>query len=116
MNTKAQPQPPFLENPAQFADAFARAWAKLPHRHSGPGSRYLRPEVPAEGLIGQDPPPAAIGRHRHARNQLRLAIVAADPDDSVASGAQLAFDRLGIAAGKGDILSLIPISEPPRPH
>jgi len=47
----------FLENPDQFADAFARAWFKLTHRDMGPRSRYLGPEVPAEVLIWQDPLP-----------------------------------------------------------
>jgi catalase-peroxidase len=44
----------FLENPAQFADAFARAWFKLTHRDVGPKVRYLGKEVPAEDLIWQD--------------------------------------------------------------
>ncbi len=48
----------FLENPDQFADAFARAWFKLTHRDMGPRSRYLGPEVPVEDLIWQDPVPA----------------------------------------------------------
>ncbi len=47
----------FLENPDQFADAFARAWFKLTHRDMGPRARYLGPEVPAEELIWQDPIP-----------------------------------------------------------
>jgi len=47
----------FLENPAQFADAFARAWFKLTHRDMGPRVRYLGPEVPTEDLIWQDPIP-----------------------------------------------------------
>ncbi|TCT08372.1 catalase-peroxidase [Tepidamorphus gemmatus] len=47
----------FLENPDQFADAFARAWFKLTHRDMGPKSRYLGPEVPAEDLLWQDPVP-----------------------------------------------------------
>jgi catalase-peroxidase len=45
----------FMENPDQFADAFARAWFKLTHRDMGPRARYLGPEVPAEELIWQDP-------------------------------------------------------------
>ena len=49
----------FLENPDQFADAFARAWFKLTHRDMGPKSRYLGPEVPQEELLWQDPLPAA---------------------------------------------------------
>ncbi|MFY8003398.1 MAG: peroxidase family protein, partial [Chitinophagaceae bacterium] len=48
----------FYENPAAFADAFARAWFKLTHRDMGPKSRYLGPEVPAEDLVWQDPIPA----------------------------------------------------------
>ncbi len=47
----------FMENPDQFADAFARAWFKLTHRDMGPRARYLGPEVPAEDLIWQDPIP-----------------------------------------------------------
>ena len=48
----------FLENPAEFEDAFARAWFKLLHRDMGPSDRYLGPEVPDEDLIWQDPVPA----------------------------------------------------------
>jgi catalase-peroxidase len=48
----------FMENPDQFADAFARAWFKLTHRDMGPRTRYLGPEVPGEDLIWQDPIPA----------------------------------------------------------
>ncbi len=48
----------YLANPAEFADAFARAWFKLTHRDMGPKARYLGPEVPAEDLIWQDPVPA----------------------------------------------------------
>jgi catalase-peroxidase len=48
----------FMENPDQFADAFARAWFKLTHRDMGPRARYLGPLVPKEELIWQDPVPA----------------------------------------------------------
>lgn len=48
----------FHDNPAEFADAFARAWFKLTHRDMGPVARYLGSEVPAEELIWQDPLPA----------------------------------------------------------
>ncbi|MFF2131426.1 catalase/peroxidase HPI [Streptomyces olivochromogenes] len=51
----------FHENPAEFADAFARAWYKLTHRDMGPKSLYLGPEVPAETLLWQDPLPEAEG-------------------------------------------------------
>jgi catalase-peroxidase len=48
----------FLENPDEFADAFARAWYKLLHRDMGPAARYLGPWVPDEELLWQDPVPA----------------------------------------------------------
>ena len=49
----------FHQNPAEFADAFARAWFKLTHRDMGPRTRYLGKLVPNEVLIWQDPIPAA---------------------------------------------------------
>jgi catalase-peroxidase len=48
----------FMDNPDEFADAFARAWFKLTHRDMGPRARYLGPEVPSEELVWQDPIPA----------------------------------------------------------
>jgi len=51
----------FHENPAEFADAFAKAWFKLTHRDMGPISRYMGSEVPAEIFIWQDPVPAVEG-------------------------------------------------------
>jgi catalase-peroxidase len=48
----------FYENPAEFADAFARAWFKLTHRDMGPKVRYRGSLVPKEDLIWQDPVPA----------------------------------------------------------
>ncbi|GGV82492.1 catalase/peroxidase HPI [Streptomyces thermoviolaceus] len=47
----------YMENPDEFADAFARAWFKLTHRDMGPVSRYIGPEVPGETLLWQDPLP-----------------------------------------------------------
>jgi catalase-peroxidase len=52
----------FLDNPKQFADAFARAWFKLTHRDMGPKVRYLGPEVPKDELIWQDPLPTQRGK------------------------------------------------------
>ena len=70
----------YLQNPEEFADAFARAWFKLTHRDMGPRSRYLGPEVPAEELIWQDPVPAVdhelIDAHDIA--DLKAKILAAD--------------------------------------
>ncbi|NMQ27830.1 catalase/peroxidase HPI [Candidatus Accumulibacter phosphatis] len=48
----------FMQNPEEFADAFARAWFKLTHRDMGPRARYLGKLVPKEALIWQDPIPA----------------------------------------------------------
>ena len=55
----------FLENPDQFADAFARAWFKLTHRDMGPKARYLGPDVPAEDLMAGCHP----GRRSPARRR-----------------------------------------------
>ena len=48
----------FHQNPAEFAEAYAKAWYKLTHRDMGPMSRYLGSMVPAEPQIWQDPVPA----------------------------------------------------------
>ncbi|OTH00336.1 catalase/peroxidase HPI [Acinetobacter sp. ANC 4973] len=48
----------FYQDPAYFAEVFARAWFKLTHRDLGPKSRYLGADVPAEDLIWQDPIPS----------------------------------------------------------
>ncbi len=74
----------FLANPAEFADAYARAWFKLTHRDMGPKVRYLGPEVPAENLIWQDPLPAAT----HAL---------IDSNDAAQLKAQILASGLGVA-------------------
>ncbi|NTV37891.1 MAG: catalase/peroxidase HPI, partial [Anaerolineales bacterium] len=70
----------YLENPAEFEQAFARAWFKLTHRDMGPKSRYLGPEVPAEDLIWQDPIPAVNHKLIDAQN------IASLKDQILASG------------------------------
>ena len=47
----------FLENPDEFAVAFAEAWFKLTHRDMGPHARYLGKEVPERPRVWQDPVP-----------------------------------------------------------
>ncbi|MDP2311966.1 MAG: catalase/peroxidase HPI [Pseudomonadota bacterium] len=74
----------FHQDPAAFADAFARAWFKLTHRDMGPRVRYLGPEVPAEALLWQDPVPA-----------VDHALV--DAQDIRALGAQLRASGLSVA-------------------
>ena len=47
----------FLNNPEEFADAFAKAWFKLTHRDMGPTSRYLGKDIPTQEFVWQDPIP-----------------------------------------------------------
>ncbi len=48
----------FLTNPAEFEQAFAKAWFKLTHRDMGPRGRYVSADLPDETLLWQDPIPA----------------------------------------------------------
>ncbi|MEO0834280.1 MAG: catalase/peroxidase HPI, partial [Pseudomonadota bacterium] len=70
----------FLEDPAAFEDAFARAWFKLTHRDMGPKARYLGADVPTDDLIWQDPIPAidhALINNRDVKT-LKAAILETD--------------------------------------
>ncbi len=73
----------FLENPDEFADAFARAWFKLVHRDMGPKSRYLGPEVPAEDLIWQDPIPTGDASYLSDKDVAGLKAKVLDSDLTV---------------------------------
>ena len=93
----------FLENPDQFADAFARAWFKLTHRDMGPRARYLGPEVPAEEFVWQDPLPAVdhelVGEQDSGRAQEEGARLGPDGGAAGVDGLGLGVDlpRLGQA-------------------
>ncbi|MCL1923500.1 MAG: catalase/peroxidase HPI [Propionibacteriaceae bacterium] len=73
----------FLENPEEFADAFARAWFKLTHKDMGPRSLYLGKDAPAEDLIWQDPIPAPSGKKLSASDIDGLKKVISDSGLSV---------------------------------
>jgi catalase-peroxidase len=70
----------FHQQPAAFADAFARAWFKLTHRDMGPRTRYLGNEAPAEDLLWQDPLPPADGAPLQSQHvaALKAMIVASE--------------------------------------
>jgi len=65
----------YLENPEEFADAYARAWFKLTHRDMGPKACYLGPEVPEEDLLWQDPIPAGTALSAADVDKLKAAIL-----------------------------------------
>ncbi len=115
----------FLENPDQFAEAFAKAWYKLLHRDMGPVSRYLGPWVP-EPQLWQDPVPAVdhelIGDEDVAA--LKATILAAGPTVSqlvsTAWGAAASFRGTDMRGGaNGARIRLAPqkdweVNEPAR--
>ncbi|MBT1444855.1 catalase/peroxidase HPI [Shewanella sp. JM162201] len=73
----------FLNNPAEFELAFAKAWFKLTHRDMGPRSRYVGQDVPAEVLIWQDPVPALDHALIDAEDTQRLKTAILDSGLSV---------------------------------
>ncbi|MDO9478409.1 MAG: catalase/peroxidase HPI, partial [Pseudohongiella sp.] len=79
----------FLENPAEFELAFAKAWFKLTHRDLGPRTRYLGDMAPQEDLIWQDPVPAVDHPLVNAQDiaTLKSSILAAglDTDELVSA-------------------------------
>jgi len=69
----------FLDKPADFELAFAKAWFKLTHRDMGPRARYLGADVPKEDLIWQDPLPKSEGAALDAKDiaDLKAKLLAA---------------------------------------
>jgi catalase-peroxidase len=68
----------FVANPAEYQQAFAKAWYKLTHRDMGPGALYLGVEVPSEELIWQDPVPAGKKLSNRAVKRLKKELLASD--------------------------------------
>jgi catalase-peroxidase len=75
----------FHQDPAYFADTFARAWFKLTHRDLGPKTRYLGPDVPNEDLIWQDPVPAGAKDYDVALVKSKIAASGLSISDRVAT-------------------------------
>lgn len=75
----------FHQDPAYFADVFARAWFKLTHRDMGPKSRYIGPDVPAEDLIWQDPVPVGNGDYDVADVKAKIAASGLSVNELVAT-------------------------------
>ncbi len=58
----------FMETPAEFETAFAKAWFKLTHRDMGPRTRYVGKDAPKDALIWQDVIPAVDHKLIEARD------------------------------------------------
>lgn len=76
----------FFKNPAEFDQAFARAWFKLTHRDLGPRVGYLGPDVPQDVFAWQDPIPPLD--HKLVNDQ-DIADLKARIRDSGLTGAEL---------------------------
>ncbi|MBM0106774.1 catalase/peroxidase HPI [Steroidobacter sp. S1-65] len=62
----------WLDDPEEFAAAYARAWFKLTHRDMGPVSRYVGSLTPSETFIWQDPLPKAEYRQIDSKDVTKL--------------------------------------------
>ncbi len=85
----------FQENPAEFQEAFAKAWYKLIHRDMGPPERFLGPEVPDEEMLWQDPTPDV---DHDLIGEAEIADLKAELLDSDLSVSQLAKTAWGSAS------------------
>jgi catalase-peroxidase len=96
----------YLQDPAAFADAFARAWFKLTHRDMGPRVRYLGPEVPGEALIWQLAGPHSGRRPQAGRRRRRQGVEGQDPRRGIVDcgvghhGLGLGLDLSGIGQAR----------------
>ena len=74
----------WLDDPAEFEDAFARAWFKLTHRDLGPTSRYLGDLAPDREFTWQDPVPEVDHPLIDARDAMALKAAILDSGPSAA--------------------------------
>ena len=81
----------FLENPAEYAHAFAKAWFKLTHRDMGPLARYLGPLVPTEPQVWQDPVPPVTEPVISPVDVTALKTSIADSELSISQGVSTAW-------------------------
>ncbi len=70
----------FLDNPAEFELAFAKAWFKLTHRDMGPKARYVGNNIPEMDFTWQDPIPEATYKPVSERDIKSLKKAISDSD------------------------------------